>query len=86
MRNYVDVMYFADGDSGICGGDFKNKPEKITIRVDFIMSLSGLKRFTLPFSGTFVDTYAVLTMVSGEKYYIPEGQYNLIRNLIENDR
>jgi hypothetical protein len=85
MRNYIDVMYFAIGDSGICGDDFKNKPEKIAIRVDSIMSLSGLMRFTLPFSGTFVDSYAVLTVVSGEKYYISEGQYNIIRNLIEND-
>jgi len=80
--NLIEIQYFSSSNEGICGNDFKNKNKYITLNLDFLVSLSRLEKFTLPFSGNFVDNFAVITMTSGDKYYIREGQYNVLYNTI----
>lgn len=80
--NLVQIRYFAEG-KGICGDDFKNKDKYITINLNFLLSLSGIERFTLPFSGSFVDNYAIVTMSNGNMYYIRSHQYDKIQDAIK---
>ncbi len=71
MKLFI-LEYFAKSDQGICSNDFKNKDQLVKINLNFVLSLSELEKFTLPLSGGYVDSYALLTMSNNDKYYIRE--------------
>lgn len=77
-----ELHYFHKSKKGICGDDFNNKEQSDLINLSFILSLSELLRFELPFSGKFVGEYAVVTMSNNEKYYIGEGSFIGLRDAI----
>jgi hypothetical protein len=81
MTKFLDIKYFQYGN-GVCGEDFKNKPMRIRLNRDHITSLTELMDFRLPFSGEHVGAYAILTMLTGEKYYIFHSQYESIKDIL----
>ena len=68
------LKYFHTG-KGICGDDFKNDEKIITININFILSLSELQTFELPFSGKYIGTFASLTMSNNDVYYLKQESY-----------
>jgi hypothetical protein len=73
--NFITIEYFSNSDKGISAEDFKNQGRQVKINLEFILSLSELRRFTLPFSGQYVDSYALLTMSNNDRYYIKAPSY-----------
>ena len=80
-RMRLEIKYFSDSNNGISANDFRNKDRSVNLNVNFILSLSSLVRFSLPFSGNYIDSYAVLTMSNNDKYYIREDEYNRIKEI-----
>lgn len=77
----ITIKFFATG-KGICGDDFKNKDMETKINPRFILSLTPLRMFTLPFSDRQVRKYAVLTMSNNDKYYLREESYLFLNDAI----
>lgn len=78
------LSFFIKTDKGICGSDFE-RPECIElINTNFILSISDLKSFELPFSGTFKGRYALITMSNNDQYYIKEISYKNIISFLPN--
>lgn len=75
MKVY-DLRFFKCTQVGICASDFDNKEETDKINIDYILSISGIKKFNTPFSGKFIGEYAVITMANNDHYYISRKSYN----------
>jgi hypothetical protein len=81
MKMYK-LKYFKKSDT-ICGDDFKLQDEIENINLDFLLSLSEIKNFRLPLSGTYVDNYAVVTMSNNDMYCIRENVFNELKEIID---
>lgn len=78
--NLYNLKYLIKSkDGGICGDDFDERLKTAQLNLDFLVSLSDIIKFHLPFSGTFVGTYAIITMSNDEKYYILKEEYNKLK-------
>lgn len=71
------LQYFKSGDS-LCGSDLENKTEVEYINVQQISSLSDVKKFLLPLSGTYKGDYAVVSMQNGDRFYINKVEHSKI--------
>jgi hypothetical protein len=71
----ISIKYFVK-NAGICGSDFRNHEFTEKINPVYILSVSSLLRFELPFSEDFVGRYAKLTMSNNDYYFIKEKSYN----------
>ena len=69
---FYRLKYFkkSENGKGICAEDFKAGIKIVTINTKFILSLTDIRRFELPFSGQFVSDYALLTMSNNDTYLI----------------
>lgn len=68
------LEYFKLGNA-ICADDFKNKPQAEYINLQQISSYSNIKRFTTPLSDRYVDDYAIVSMLNGDRFYINKEEY-----------
>lgn len=75
MEKVIYKLHFFKKSTGICGDDFKSKIQVDTINLNFLLSLSDLQKFVLPFSGTFVGKFASVTMSNNDIYFIDEKSF-----------
>ena len=75
------IKYFAKGKS-ICGSDFENRRQCEYINLSQISTLSDVKKFNLPLSGTYVGKYSIIAMGNGDSYYIDINEFNRLTNII----
>ena len=68
------LKYFKQGKD-ICGSDLENKDQTDFINLQQVYSLSELKKFHLPLSGTYKGDYAVLSMQNGGMYFLNKKSY-----------
>lgn len=71
------LQYFKCGDS-ICGSDLENKQQVSYINLQQVSSLSDIKKFLLPLSGTYKGDYAVVSMQNGDIFYINKAEHSKI--------
>lgn len=67
----IPIKYFLKNDV-MCGSDFDNAEYIDYINPKFIVSISQLIEFSLPFSLRSLGYYSVVSMSNGDKYYIKE--------------
>lgn len=79
--NLFTLKYFSKSD-GISGSDFENQDKIVKINLDFLLSLSNLEEFRLPFSGDFRGKYVLVTMSNNDRYYIREEEYKKLEHAI----
>ena len=71
------LQYFKSGDS-ICGSDLENQQQVEHINLQQVSSLSDIKKFLLPLSGTYKGDYAVVSMQNGDRFYINKAEHSKI--------
>jgi len=79
------LKYFLKNLGGICANDFENKEAVDFINLRHVSSLSEVRKFYLPLSGTYVSgaDYAKLTMNNGDTYYVKENSFNDLYNSLQ---
>ena len=81
--NFFPLKYFAKTNTSVCSNDFKNKDRVEKINLNFVLSLSDIEKFTLPLSGEYVSSFAILTMMNNDKYYIRESSYKEVDDFVK---
>lgn len=71
------LQYFKSGYS-LCGSDLENKQQVEHINLQQVSSLSDIKKFLLPLSGTYKGDYAVVNMQNGDRFYINKAEHSKI--------
>jgi len=80
----ITIKYFKEGDT-LCASDFENKDAEIDINPDHIESMVLTTPFNRPLSGTFVDNYAGLTMISGKIYLMRVEEMKKLKEIISKE-
>jgi len=75
------LQYFKSGDS-LCGSDLENKQQVEYINLQQVSSLSDIKKFHLPLSGTYKGDYAILSMQNGDRFYIDKKEHSRISEVL----
>jgi hypothetical protein len=71
------LKYFTTGE-GMRASDLENRRQTENINLQQVSSLSGMKKFHLPLSGTYQGDYAVVRMQNGDNFYIDKKEYTKI--------
>ncbi len=69
------LQYFKSGNS-ICGSDLEGKQQVEYINLQQVSSLSDIKKFFLPLTGTYIGDYAVVSMQNGDRFYINKVEHS----------
>lgn len=70
------LKYFTTGK--MCASDLENRRQTENINLQQVGSLSQMKKFHLPLSGTYKGDYSVLSMQNGDRFYIDLQEYRKI--------
>ena len=76
-------LKFLKGGNNLCAADLENKKQVEYINLLAVSSLSGIKKFHLPLSGTYKGDYAVLRMINGDVFYVDKEEHNKIKSALE---
>ena len=68
------LKYFTTGN-GMCASDLENTQQIENINLQQISSLSDMKKFHSPLSGTYKGDYAVVKMQNGNNFYIDKTEH-----------
>tara|TARA_R110002020_G_scaffold457907_1_gene675006 strand:+ start:526 stop:771 length:246 start_codon:yes stop_codon:yes gene_type:complete len=68
------LKYFTAGN-GMCASDLENTQQIENINLQQVSSLSDMKKFHLPLSGTYKGDYAVVKMQNGNNFYIDKTEH-----------
>jgi hypothetical protein len=71
------LQYFTTGN-GMCASDLENQRQTESINLQQVSSLSDMKKFHLPLSGTYKGDYAVVSMQNGDRFYIDKVEHGRI--------
>lgn len=71
------LQYFTTGN-GMCASDLENKRQTEYINLQQVSSLSDIKKFHLPLSGTYKGDYATVSMQNGDRFYINKAEHSKI--------
>lgn len=71
------LKYFTTGDS-LCASDLENIRQIEHINLQQVSSLSDMKKFHLPLSGTYKGDYAVVSMQNGDRFFIDRTEHGKI--------
>ena len=71
------LKYLTTGNR-ICASDLKNTQQMENVNLQHISSLSDMKKFHLPLSGTYKGDYAMVSMQNGDKFYIDKTEHTKI--------
>ena len=71
------LKYLTTGN-GICASDLENTQQMENVNLQHISSLSDMKKFHLPLSGTYKGDYAMVSMQNGDKFYIDKTEHTKI--------
>lgn len=71
------LWFLKKASEGFCGDAFKRpkKQKSINLNLNFLLSLSDLEPFSMPFTGNYVGKFAEVTMVNNDRYYIDEDSF-----------
>lgn len=69
------LNYFTTGDS-LCASDLENQRQSEYINLQQVSSISDMKKFHLPLSGTYKGDYAVVNMQNGDRFYIDKTEHS----------
>ena len=69
------LNYFTTGDS-LCASDLENQRQTEYINLQQVSSISGIKKFHLPLSGTYKGDYAVVSMQNCDRFYIDKTEHS----------
>lgn len=72
--NIFGLKFFKKGD-GVCANDFESTEQRENINIDFLISVSDIKNFSLPLSGKHVGKFSTVTMSNNDKYHISEEEH-----------
>lgn len=75
------LNYFCSKES-FSANDFKSNEKTVFINLKQVSSISGLKEFRLPFSGSYIGEYAVLKMKNGDVFNINEKEQSRILKVL----
>ena len=76
------LRHFYSGDS-FCGSDLDNEKQVEYINLQQVSSLSDIKRFILPLSGTYKGEYAVVSMQNGDRFYIDKTEHGKLKDIFK---
>jgi len=68
------LQYFTKGN-GLCASDLENQQQSENINLQQVSSLSDMKKFNLPLSGTYIGDYAIVNMLNGDVFFIDKVEY-----------
>lgn len=71
------LQYFTTGN-GMCASDLENQRQIENINLKQVSSLSDMKEFHLPLSGTYKGDYAIVSMQNGDRFYIDKTEHSRI--------
>lgn len=71
------LKYFTKG-KGMCGSDLENTQQIENVNLQQVSSFSDIKKFNLPFSGTYKGDYAIVSMQNGDIFYISRTEHKKI--------
>ena len=71
------LKYFTKGN-GMCASDLENTQQTENVNLQQVSSLSDIKKFHLPLSGTYKGDYAVVSMQNGNNFYIDKAEHSKI--------
>lgn len=69
------LQYFTTGN-GMCASDLEKQRQTENINLQQVSSLSNVKKFHLPLSGTCKGDYAIVSMQNGDRFYIDKKEHN----------
>ena len=75
------IQYFTTGN-GMCASDLDNQRQTENINLQQVSSLSDMKKFYLPFSGTHKGDYAIVSMQNGDRFYIDKSEHYKIMEVL----
>lgn len=76
------IKYFSKSEN-ICFNDFSNRDSVDIINIDYVVSVSELKAFRMPFSGeTKKERSSIVRMINGDSYHIREASFNELTELL----
>lgn len=78
----IEIKFFAHSKTGICGADFNNRSRSELINLSYVVSVSDVRLFDLPFSGQHVGEYVQVKMHDGSYYYLSKDHGIDLRNKI----
>jgi hypothetical protein len=81
---FYNLKYFLKSDNSFCAIDFDNKEKIETINISFILSISDLQMYKLPFSGEEVGNYSIVVMSNNDTFYIKENSFKELQERIGN--
>lgn len=73
--NWINVKYFYNHSTFSADDLRNNKEDEVRVNPKYILSLTKLKAYRLPFSGEYVGKYALLTMSNNDCYVMREEAY-----------
>lgn len=76
------LQYFTTGN-GMCASDLENQRQTENINLQQVSSLSGMKKFHLPLSGTYKGDYAIVSMQNGDRFYIDKTEHSRISEALD---
>lgn len=82
MNLFTLTFFCKNPTKGIAGSDFENMEQQVKINLDFLLSLSDIQPFVLPFSRQHVGNYAIVTMSNNDIYYIREKYYYKLNDFL----
>jgi hypothetical protein len=78
------LQYFTTGN-GMCAGDLENLRQTENINLQQVSSISDMKKFHLPLSGTYKGDYAVVSMQNGDRFYIDKTEHRKLTEALNCD-
>lgn len=79
------LKFFKFG-KGLCGADFENDRNVEFINLNQVSSISEIKEFYLPLSGSYKGDYAVVRMQNKDKFYIDKSEHDKLMEFINNKK
>jgi hypothetical protein len=81
MMIMYKLQYFTTGNE-LCASDLENQLQTENINLQQVSSLSDIKKFHLPLSGTYKGDYAILSMQNGDRFYIDKKEHSRISEVL----
>lgn len=78
------LKYFTTEDE-MCASDLEKTQQTVNLNLQQISSLSDMKKFHLPLSGTYMGDYAVVRMQNGDSFNIDKQEYNKLSKILNCD-
>lgn len=76
------LNYFTRGDS-LYARDLENQRQIEYVNLHQLSSISDIKKFNVPLSGTYKGDYAVVSMQNGDRFYIDKIEFSKLAEALK---